>query len=228
MGHHGPEQDDHRHDGREAEEDEVLDSNKGSGLFAALRQPHTARDEQQRVGEVVAHHKVEVPPAGEDDGGSGQKDEAEPHRLQPVKAEVHGQQQDGKPEDEAEPVRLGQYRAHPQEGISRRERHPEEEIVPPILHIQDLPDLDDKARQQHQQGGQDAEHLTEGIGVAGVARETEGKLGKEGDKVCVVVGHGAQDEPKACPGALGKGGFGVVLLEQVVGVIPDVYKAPTR
>ena len=228
VGHHGPEQDDHRHDGREAEEDEVLDSNKGSGLFAALRQPHTARDEQQRVGEVVAHHKVEVPPAGEDDGGSGQKDEAEPHRLQPVKAEVHGQQQDGKPEDEAEPVRLGQYRAHPQEGISRRQGHPEEEIVPPILHIQDLPDLDDKARQQHQQGGQDAEHLTEGVSIAGVVGETEGKLGKEGDKVCVVVGHGAQDEPKACPGALGKGGFGVVLLEQVVGVIPDVYKAPAR
>ena len=113
VGHHGPEQDDHRHDGREAEEDEVFDSNKGSSLFAALRQPHTARDEQQRVGEVVAHHKVKEPPAGEDDGGSGQEDEAEPHRLQPVKAEVHGQQQDGKPEDQAEPVRLGQYRAHP-------------------------------------------------------------------------------------------------------------------
>ena len=31
---------------------------------------------------------------------------------------------------------------------------------------------------------------------------------------------------RAC--TLGKGGFGVVLLEQVVGVIPDVYKAPTR
>ena len=46
VGHHRPEQDDHRHDGRKAEEDEVLDSNKGSGLFAALRQPHTARDEQ--------------------------------------------------------------------------------------------------------------------------------------------------------------------------------------
>ena len=113
VGHHRPEQDDHRHDGRKAEEDEVLDSNKGSGFFAALRQPHTACDEQQRVGEVVAHHKVKEPPAGEDDGGSGQEDEAEPHRLQPVKAEVHGQQQDGKPEDQAEPVRLGQYRAHP-------------------------------------------------------------------------------------------------------------------
>ncbi len=87
VGHHRPEQDDHRHDGRETEEDEVLDSNKGSGFFAALRQPHTARDEQQRVGEVVAHHKVEEPPAGEDDGGSGQEDEAEPHRLQLVEPE---------------------------------------------------------------------------------------------------------------------------------------------
>ena len=73
VGHHRPEQDDHRHDGRKAEEDEVFDSDKDGVFFAALRQPHTARDEQQRVGEVVAHHKVEVPPAGEDDGGSGQK-----------------------------------------------------------------------------------------------------------------------------------------------------------
>ena len=113
VGHHRPEQDDHRHDGRETEEDEVLDSNKGSGFFAALRQPHTARDEQQRVGEVVAHHKVKEPPAGEDDGGSGQEDEAEPHRLQLVEPEIQRQQKDRKREDEAEPVRLGQYRAHP-------------------------------------------------------------------------------------------------------------------
>ena len=228
MGHHRPEQDDHRHDGRKAEEDEVLDSNKGSGLFAALRQPHTARDEQQRVGEVVAHHKVKEPPAGEDDGGSGQKDEAEPHRLQLVEPEIQRQQKDRKREDEAEPVRLGQHCAHPQEGISRRERHPEEKIVPPILHIQDLPDLDDKARQQHQQGRQDAEHLTEGVVIAGVAREAEGKLGEEGDEIGVVVGHGAEDVRKARACTLGKGGFCVVLLEQVVGVIPDVYKAPTR
>ena len=118
--------------------------------------------------------------------------------------------------------------AHPQEGISRREGHPEEEIVRPVLHIQDLPDLDDEARQQYQQGGQDAEHLTEGIGVAGVAREAEWELGEEGDEIGVVVGHGAEDvcEARAC--TLGKGGFGVVLLEQVVGVIPDVYKAPAR
>ena len=228
VGHHRPEQDDHRHDGRKAEEDEVFDPNKDGVFFAALRQPHTARDEQQRVGEVVAHHKVEVPPAGEDDGGSGQEDEAEPHRLQLVESEIQRQQQDRKREDESEPVRLGQHRAHPQEGISRRERHPEEEIVHPVLHIQDLPDLDDEARQQHQQGGQDAEHLTEGIGVAGVAREAEGELGEEGDEIGVVVGHGAEDvcEARAC--TLGKGGFGVVLLEQVVGVIPDVYKAPAR
>ena len=91
VGHHRPEQDDHRHDGRETEEDEVLDSNKGSGFFAALRQPHTARDEQQRVGEVIAHHKVKEPPAGEDDGGSGQEDEAEPHRLQLVEPEIQRQ-----------------------------------------------------------------------------------------------------------------------------------------
>ena len=210
--HHGPQQDDHRHDGRKAEEDEVFDSNKGGAFFAALRQPHTARDEQQRVSEVVAHHKVEIPPAGEDHGRRGQKEQAKPHRIQPVKAEVHGQQQDGKPEDQAKPVRLAQHGAHPQEGISRRERHPEEEIVHPVLHIQDLPDLDDEARQQHQQGGQNAEHLTEGVSIAGVVGETEGKLGKEGDKVCVVVGHGAQNEPKACPGALGKGGLGSILL----------------
>ena len=228
VGHHGPEQDDHRHDGREAEEDEVLDSNKGSGLFAALRQPHTARDEQQCVGEVVAHHKVKEPPAGEDDGGSGQKDEAEPHRLQLVEPEIQRQQKDRKREDESKPVRLAQHGAHPQEGISRCQGHAEEEIVHPVLHIQDLPDLDDEARQQHQQGRQDAEHLTEGVSVAGVVGETEGKLGKEGDKVCVVVGHGAEDVRKARACALGKGGFGVVLLEQVVGVIPDVYKAPTR
>ena len=158
----GQSRDDHRHDGREAEEDEVLDSNKGSG-FAAPRQPHTARDEQQCVGEVVAHHKVKKPPAGEDDGGSGQEDEG-PNRtgssLSNRRSSVS--KEDGKRKDEAEPVRLGQHRAHPQEGISRRQGHPEEEIVPPILHIQDLPDLDDKARQQHQQGRQDAEHLTEG------------------------------------------------------------------
>ena len=91
VGHHRPEQDDHRHDGRKAKEDEVFDSNKGSAFFAALRQPHTARDEQQRVGEVVAHHKVEEPPAGEDDGGSGQEDEAEPHRLQLVESEIQRQ-----------------------------------------------------------------------------------------------------------------------------------------
>ena len=37
-------------------------------------------------------------------------------------------------------------------------------------------------------------------------------LFKEGDKVCVVVGHGAEDvcEARAC--TLGKGGFGVILL----------------
>ena len=61
-----------------------------------------------------------------------------------------------------------------------------------------------------------------------MAREAEWELGEEGDKIGVVVGHGAEDvcEARAC--TLGKGGFGVVLLEQVVGVIPDVYKAPAR
>ena len=226
--HHGPEQDHHGHHRGQTKEDQVLESVQGSGLFSGPGQPQAACQDQQGVDKVVAHHKVEVPPAGEDDGGSGQEDEAEPHRLQPVKAEVHGQQQDGKRKDEAKPVRLGQHGAHPQEGISRRERHPEEEIVPPVLHIQDLPDLDDEARQQHQQGGQDAEHLTEGVSIAGVVGETEGKLGEEGDEIGVVVGHGAEDVRKARACTLGKGGFGVVLLEQVVGVIPDVYKAPTR
>ena len=45
-----------------------------------------------------------------------QKDGPNPHRLQLVEPEIQRQQKDRKREDEAEPVRLGQHRAHPQEG----------------------------------------------------------------------------------------------------------------
>ena len=228
VGYHGPEQDDHGGDGRKAEEDEVLSPAEGGGDRTALCQLHTACDEQQHIGEIVAHHEVEEPPAGEDDGGSGEEDKAEPGRFEGVKTEVQRQQQDGEGEDEAEPVRLCQHSAHPQEGISRRQGHAEEEVIHPVLHVQELADLHHEARQKHQQGRQDAEHLTEGVGVAGVVGQAEGKLGEEGDEVGVIVGHRAEEITEAPTGALGKSGFGVILLEQVVGVVPDVDKAPAR
>ena len=110
---HGPEQGDHRDQGAEAEGDEVAhpaDGQRlvGPGEFCAADQ------KQQCVGKVVADHEVEIPPAGQNDRCRGQKEEGEPARLQLFKAVVQRQHQDGEGEDEAEPVRLGQHRAHPQ------------------------------------------------------------------------------------------------------------------
>lgn len=90
---------------------------------------------------------------------------------------------------------------------------------------QHLPHLDGKPCQQHQQHGQDAEHLTEGKAVAGAVAQAEGKLQKQGDEVGVVLGKGAEDELEARRRALQKGSFGPVLFVDIVDVIPDIHKA---
>ena len=60
--------------------------------------------------------------------------------------------------------------------------------------------------------GQDAEQLTECVVVTGLAAQAERELGEQGDEVGVVLGDGIEEEPEACACALGKGGFGVILL----------------
>ncbi len=75
---------------------------------------HAAYQHQQRVSEVVAHYKVEEPPAGEDDGCRGSKQQAKAHRLQFFKPEIQREQQDAEAEDQAEPVRLAEHGTHAQ------------------------------------------------------------------------------------------------------------------
>ena len=48
--------------------------------------------------------------------------------------------------------------------------------------------------------------------VTGLAAQTERELGEQGDEVGVVLSDGIEEEPEACACALGKGGFGVILL----------------
>ena len=72
--------------------------------------------------------------------------------------------------------------------------------------------LDRQARQQHQQAGQYAEYLTECVVVAGLAAQAERELGEQGDEIRIVLGDGIEEKPEACACALGKGGFGVILL----------------
>ena len=95
-----------------------------------------------------------------------------------------------------------------------------------MLHPQHLPHFDDKPRQQHQQTGQDAEHLRQRIAVARLGRQAERKLGEEGDEIGVVVGQRAENEGEPRPRALGKGRFGLKLLGDVVDIIPGVDELP--
>ena len=94
-----------------------------------------------------------------------------------------------------------------------------------MLHLQHLSHFHGKPCQQHQQHGQDAEHLTKGKAVAGVVTQAEGKLQKQGDEVGIVLGKGAEDVLETRRRALQKGGFGAVLLADIVEIIPDVNKA---
>ena len=68
------------------------------------------------------------------------------------------------------------------------------------------------------------EHLTEGKAVASAVAQAEGKIQKQGNEVGVVLGKRAEDVMEASRRALQKGGFGAVLLVDIVDIIPDVYK----
>ena len=223
---HGPEQGHHGHHGTQAEQHKVANPAQGQRLVPGFGELPAADEKEQRIGEVIAHYKVQIPPAGQDDGRSGEEDEGEPTRLQLLEPVVQRQQQDGKGEDEAEPVRLGQHGAHPQKREGQHPRKADEEMVEPVLHMEHLANLHGQARQQDHQGRQHAEHLRESVAVAGAGRQAEGELGEEGDEVGVVIGKGTEDVREPRRRALGKGGLGAVLLDDVVDVVPRIDELP--
>ena len=180
---------------------------------------------QQSVGKIVPHHKVQVPPAAQDHGSGGKKQQQPPQRLRLFKAVVQSQQQDGKGKDKPEPVRLCQQGAHAQEGVGDQPGKTNEEVPQPVADLQKLPRLDDQPCQHHQQGGQDAEHLTQGKAVSGAVGEAEGKVQKQGDEAGVILPKAAKNGGKPGGGTLGKGCLCCILQGQVVGIVPDVHKA---
>ena len=225
VAHQGPQQDDHGHHGHQAEQDQVAHLQQGILPAAHFGNAGAAHQHQHGVGKVVAHHEVQIPPAGQDDGRRGQKQQPEPGQVQLFKPEIQREQQDAEGEDQAEPVRLAQHGAHAQPRVRKSPGQANEEKPEAVLHLQHLPYLDHQTGQQKQQHGHDAEHLADRKAVAGAVGQAERELDEQGDEVGVVLGQGVEDIVEAGHGGLGKGSFGTILFADVVDVIPDVYEA---
>ena len=198
------------------------------GILPAARfgNAGAAHQHQHGVGKVVAHHEVQIPPAGQDDGRRGQEQQPEPGQVQLFKPEIQREQQDAEGEDQAEPVRLAQHGAHAQPRVGKGPGQTDEKKYQKrFFHLQHLAHFDHQTGQQKQQHGHDAEHLTDRKAVAGAVGQAERELEEQGVEVGIVLSQRVQNEMEADRRALKKGGLGVVLLVDVVDVVPNVHEA---
>ena len=225
VAHQGPQQDDHGHHGHQAEQDQVAHLQQGILPAAHFGNAGAAHQHQHGVGKIVAHHEVQIPPAGQDDGRRGQEQQPEPGQVQLFKPEIQCEQQDAEGEDQAHPVRLAQHGAHAQPRVGKGPGQTDEKIPEAVFHLQYLAHFDHQTGQQKQQHGHDAEHLTDRKAVAGAVGQAERELDEQGVEVGIVLSQRVQNEMEADRRALKKGGLGVVLLVDVVDVVPDVHEA---
>ena len=91
--------------------------------------------------------------------GRCQEDEHEPPRLQLFKTVVQCEEQNGKSEDQTEPVRLCQHSAHSQERIGQHPGKADDKIPELILDLQNLPDFDRETSQHQHKAGEHTENL---------------------------------------------------------------------
>ena len=220
----GPEQHQDGRQGPGAEGDEPADAVQRLAALAFADQQGGAARHRQGIHQIVGYNEIEVPPAGQHQGGGGEKQSHAAGRLPGVKPEVDGQQQDDEGEDQAEPVGLAQGGGHPQQREAGGGAEADEEKALVVPDRQQLAHLDHQAPQGHQQGGEDADQLAEDIAVPGVGRQAEGKLGEQADEAGVVLGEGGDQMPQPRQGPALEGGLGLVLEEGVVAVVPDINK----
>ena len=115
---------------------------------------------------------------------------------------------------------------HPQQRKGGSHADADEEKALVVADREKLTDLDGESAQRHQEGGKDADELTENVIVPGVFGQTERKLGEQTDEAGVILGEGGEDVAQPGQGAGLKSSLGLVLQEGVVAVVPDVDERP--